>query len=305
MINTELYKIFYVLANTGSISKAAAELYVTQPAISRSLKKLEDELRCILFKRTARGISLTADGHMLLSYVQPAVNSLIKAEAEFEKLRSLDTGEIRIGASDTICMYYLPDFLSGFQNKYPGISIKVTNRTSVETITLLRNGSVDFGIVNLPLENEKNLVIRKASVISDCFVAGRRFEQYRNKKLSVAEIERLPLILLEKGTGTRRYVDELLLKHNIRVSPSLELGSVELLVKFAISGLGVSYVIKDYINEFLESGELFIMDFGILIPKRSIGIVTQKNIPLSAAASVFVNMLLDGKPIMINNDENR
>ena len=305
MINTELYKIFYVLANTGSISKAAAELYVTQPAISRSLKKLEDELRCILFKRTARGISLTADGHMLLSYVQPAVNSLIKAEAEFEKLRSLDTGEIRIGASDTICMYYLPDFLSGFQNKYPGISIKVTNRTSVETITLLRNGSVDFGIVNLPLENEKNLVIRKASVISDCFVAGRRFEQYRNKKLSVAEIERLPLILLEKGTGTRRYVDELLLKHNIRVSPSLELGSVELLVKFAISGLGVSYVIKDYINEFLESGELFIMDFGILIPKRSIGIVTQKNIPLSAAASVFVNMLLDGKPVMINNDKNK
>ncbi len=305
MINTELYKIFYVLANTGSISKAAAELYVTQPAISRSLKKLEDELRCILFKRTARGISLTADGHMLLSYVQPAVNSLIKAEAEFEKLRSLDTGEIRIGASDTICMYYLPDFLSGFQNKYPGISIKVTNRTSVETITLLRNGSVDFGIVNLPLENEKNLVIRKASVISDCFVAGRRFEQYRNKKLSVDEIEHLPLILLEKGTGTRRYVDELLLKHNIRVSPSLELGSVELLVKFAISGLGVSYVIKDYINEFLESGELFIMDFGILIPKRSIGIVTQKNIPLSAAASVFVNMLLDGKPVMINNDKNK
>ena len=275
MANLEYYRVFYILAKTGSISKAAAELFVTQPAVSQSLSKLEDELKCTLFIRSPKGITLTADGQMLLSYVQPAVNSLLKAEAEFAKLQNLDTGEVRIGASDTICMYYLPEYLSRFQVLHP-----------------LRNGLVDFGIVNMPLENDHNIVTRTADSIQDCFVAGKKFEMYKGEKLSREQIMSLPLILLEKGTATRRYVDDLLLKNGIRITPSLELGSVDLLVKFAVAGLGVAYVIKDYITDIIDSGDLFVMDFGFDIPKRNIGIATMKNIPLPAAPSAFVKMLL-------------
>ncbi|HBN84087.1 MAG TPA: LysR family transcriptional regulator [Clostridiales bacterium] len=292
MANLEYYRVFYILAKTGSISKAAAELFVTQPAVSQSLSKLEDELKCTLFIRSPKGITLTADGQMLLSYVQPAVNSLLKAEAEFAKLQNLDTGEVRIGASDTICMYYLPEYLSRFQVLHPDIAIKVINRTSSEIITLLRNGLVDFGIVNMPLENDHNIVTRTADSIQDCFVAGKKFEMYKGEKLSREQIMSLPLILLEKGTATRRYVDDLLLKNGIRITPSLELGSVDLLVKFAVAGLGVAYVIKDYITDIIDSGDLFVMDFGFDIPKRNIGIATMKNIPLPAAPSAFVKMLL-------------
>lgn len=293
MANLEYYRVFYILAKTGSISRAAAELYVTQPAVSQSLSKLEDELKCTLFIRSSRGITLTSDGQMLLSYVQPAINSLLKAEAEFGKLRNLDIGEVRIGASDTICMYYLPDYLRRFQALHPDIAIKVINRTSGEIITLLRNGLVDFGIVNMPLENDQNIVIRTADTIQDCFVAGKKFEMYKGQTLTREEILQLPLILLEKGTATRRYVDSLLQKNGIKHTPSLELGSVDLLVKFALTGLGVAFVIKDYITDRIESGDLFVMDFGFDIPKRHIGIATMKNIPLPTAPSAFVKMLLD------------
>lgn len=137
MANLEYYRVFYTVAKTGSISKAAAELFVTQPAVSQVLSKLEDELNCTLFIRTSKGIKLTSDGQMLLGYVQPAVNSLLKAEAVFAKLRNLDAGEVRIGASDTLCMYYLSEYLSRFQAKYPEITIKVINRTSTEIVNLL------------------------------------------------------------------------------------------------------------------------------------------------------------------------
>jgi LysR family cyn operon transcriptional activator len=293
MANLEYYRVFYTVAKTGSISKAAAELFVTQPAVSQVLSKLEDELNCTLFIRTSKGIKLTSDGQMLLGYVQPAVNSLLKAEAVFAKLRNLDAGEVRIGASDTLCMYYLSEYLSRFQAKYPEITIKVINRTSTEIVNLLKNGLVDFGIVNMPLDREPHLFIRAADTIQDCFVAGKRFEMYKGKTLTVEEISKLPLIMLEKGTATRRFADNLLQRNGLKVTPALELGSVDLLVKFAVSGLGVSFVIKDYITDMLESGELFEMDFGIHIPKRNIGIATMKNIPLSAAPSAFVKMILE------------
>jgi LysR family cyn operon transcriptional activator len=291
--NLEWYRVFYFAAKNGSLSKAAEELYITQPAISYAIKQLESSLGGKLFFRNSKGVTLTAEGEVLFKYVEQVYGFLTKAEQQIAEMHQLLRGEIRIGAGDTLSKHYLLPYLEAFHQSFPDIRIQVTNRTSYETVQLLKEGKIDLGIVNLPIE-ESQVQILETLVLQDCFVAGEKYKELASQVISLQELSQLPLILLEKGSSIRRFMDQFTQGLGITIQPEIELGSLDLMVQFARIGLGISCVVKNFICEELKQSSLYEIQLQEPIPSRKVGIVTLSSMPLSAASQHFMQMLSAG-----------
>ncbi len=289
-INFELYKIFYSVASSGSFSAAAKALYISQSAVSQSIKGLESKTGCSLFIRGSKKIKLTDVGEMLFKHVEQAYNLLKSAENKMLEMQSLTLGEIKIGVGDTILRYLLTPFLQQFIEAYPKIKIQVINRTSPGIIDSLRKGTVDFGIVTLPV-NENDIETLEFREVEDVFVACARFKEFKEKLIGMDELLSLPLLLLQKESSTRRNLDEYLSANGISIIPEIELESMDLLVEFARIGLGIAHVLKESSNVLVRSGELFELKLAKPIPRRSLGVAKLKNVPLSSAAKEFVDKL--------------
>ncbi|MFZ5639853.1 MAG: LysR family transcriptional regulator [Bacillota bacterium] len=294
-ISLELYKVFYYVAKTLSFSGASGRLYISQSAVSQSIRLLEEKMQCRLFIRNTKQVKLTQEGEILYKHVEQAFNFIKAGERGISEVHSLKQGEVRIGASDTICKYYLLPYFQKFNRLYPQIKIRVTNRTSPVCMELLGNGSVDVSVVNLPEKGvDKNMSVKKVRTVQDVFVAGKSFTHLKNKTVSLKELAHYPLLMLEKNTTTRNFIDAFLEKKGVRITPEIELGSVDLLVELAKIGLGISLVIKDYIEKELAEKEVFILKIKEKIPQRSLGIITNINVPVPVAAQKFIELL--GKP---------
>ena len=165
----DLYSIFCTVARCGSLSHAARELYVSQPAISQSMHRLEYTLGCTLFTRTSRGITLTSEGRMLYSYADKAVSLITAAEDKLNRMRTLQSGGLMIGASDTLCQFFLLPYLEKFHTEYPEVQLQVTNRTTPDTVELLKVGKVDIALVNLPVDDSA-LCVRDVLQVHDCLL---------------------------------------------------------------------------------------------------------------------------------------
>lgn len=200
----------------------------------------------------------------------------------------LDYGELRIGASDMTLKFYLLPLLEAYHEKFPGIKVTVTNAPTPETLDLLRQGKIDFGAVSMPFQAGGELSVTPVKEIEDVFVAGRRFIQYKNHMLDLQELEKLPVISLEGKTSTRSYLDGFLGKSGIRICPEFELATSDMIVQFALRGLGIGSVVKDFAAEYLEDGRLFELRFNKIIPKRQICVVRNGRTPVSHAAEEFL-----------------
>ena len=288
----ELYRVFYHVARHGSISEAARQLFASQPAVSQSIRHLEDHLGTKLFARGSRGVSLTAEGSVLYDYVQRGYNTFLSGERALRDVLTLQSGEVRIGGSDTLCKHVLLPVLRRFMSDHPQIKIRVTNRTTPESLELLRRQEVDMALVHLPMSSEEfNLTpIRQ---ITDCFVAGERFREALSEPLHLSELTRLPLLVLERGTNTREALDDWAARQGVVLTPEAELGSVDLLVEFARIGLGVAYVVRDFVEHDLSEGELFEAKLVDPPPGRTVGLATNAAMPLSRAAQEFMQMVID------------
>lgn len=284
MCNLEYYRVFYFVAEKKSITLAAEALSVSQPAVSQALKQLEKALGAELFSRGARGVTLTAEGALLYSYVKKGYESIVLGEEMLAQMLKLDMGFIRIGASDMTLRFYLLPFLERFHERYPGIKVNVTNAPTPETLKFLSDGRIDFGIVSTPFDLRPELHAVKVRPVEDVFVAGRRFMQYKNQMLEFGRLAELPLILLEHNTSTRRFVDGVLSENGVSVQPEFELATSDMIVQFALRNLGVGCVMKDFAMEALGSGRLFELRFRQVIPKRHLCVVQDTKRPLSVAA---------------------
>ncbi|ADG81688.1 LysR family transcriptional regulator [Thermincola potens] len=291
-INFELYKVFYYVAKNLSFSEASQELHISQSAVSQSVKLLEEKMNCRLFIRNTKQVKLTQEGETLFKHIEPAYNLIRAGERSIEEIHSLQQGEVRIGASDTICKYYLLPYLKKFNRLYPNIRIKVTNRTSPRCIELLKKGSVDVAVVNMPGTVEKTMRVDKVKTIHDVFIAGQNFAHLQRKKISLQELAQYPVLMLEKNTTTRNFIDTFLESKGVKLIPEVELGSVDLLVEMAKIGLGISLVVKEYIEKELSGSEVFMLNLREKIPARKLGVLTNNNIPLSVAAQKFVALLV-------------
>jgi DNA-binding transcriptional LysR family regulator len=289
-INFELYKIFYQAAISASFSEAAAKLYISQSAVSQAIKNLEDKLGSQLFLRRTRRLKLTREGELLLSHIGQAYNLIKTAENKLSEMQNLESGEIRIGASDTVCKYYLLPYLKRFSQTYPKIKIRFLNRTSPQIIEALKNSLIDFGIVTLPVSNSY-LTVAELTQVSDVFIAANKFRTLKGSKISWEELSHYPILLLEKNSSTRRNFDDFIQREGIKLVPEMELESVDLLVEFAKIGLGIAHVMKESALDDINSNSLFIIKMAKELPKRKLGLVTNKNMPLSEADKRFIEQL--------------
>lgn len=292
-VNFELYKVFYYVAKYNSFSQAASKLYISQSAVSQSIKALENALDIKLFVRNTKNIKLTSEGEKLFAYVEQAINLFFKGERLIEEMKDLLEGEVRIGASDTICRHFLLPYVEEYHSLYPDIKIKIISRTSPVCTQLLEKGEVDLAVVNINENYDyKNFNVRMVKEIEYVFVAGRKFEHLKGKKLSLAELAQYPLLVLEKNTNTRAFFERLFAQHNLEVTPEIELSSIDLLIDTAKIGLGISYVTKEAAIPAIEAGSLFEIELEEKLTPRHMGLLTHKDVPLTRAAQEFVNLVV-------------
>lgn len=289
--NLEYYKVFYYVAKTGSLTKAAGILSISQPAVSQSVRLLEEQLGVKLFYRASRGVRLSDEGALLFSYISKGYEQMIAGEQKLKQMRNLELGEIHIGASDMTLQFYLLPYLERFHEKYPNIKVVVTNAPTPETLHNLQNGQIDFGIVSTPFEPLNNMQTLSVRHIEDVFVCGRRFISYKNKTLDLSELEKLPIIYLEENTSTRTYMDQFLSANGVHVQPEFELATSDMIVQFALRNLGVGCVVRDFALPHIESGLLFELRFNKIIPKREFCVVTSDRHPMSIAAQNLLQII--------------
>jgi DNA-binding transcriptional LysR family regulator len=277
-IDFELYRIFYVVANHCNITKASEELSISQPAISKSIKNLEEQLGGQLFVRTKRGVVLTEEGKEFYNYIKQAIEYINNAENKFTDLINLETGCIKIGISTTLTKEFLLPYLEEFHSLYPKIDIQIITNLTSDLMPKLRNGLIDIVILNLNDKNYGNDIdIIKCRKINDCFVVNNKYKDLTLKEVSIKELNNYPLILQAKGSNTREFLDNIARENGVVLKPNIELASYSLVVEFSKIGLGIGYATKEYIKEAIKNKELYELELKEKIPSRYIGIALSKN----------------------------
>ena len=286
-INYELYKVFYYVATTLSFSEASKQLFISQSAVSQSIKALEKKLDQSLFIRSTKRVQLTPEGEILLRHIEPAMNLIRRGEAQLTDIGSTG-GQIRIGASDTICRYFLVPYLERFHKAFPNAHISVTNRTSLGCVELLERGQVDLIIVNYPNSQLSNFYpTKKIKEFRDIFVANNSFAELKDRKVSLAELQKHPILMLDKHSTTSEFLHNLFQQEQLNLVPEIELSSNDLLIDLARIGLGIAFVPDFCINK--KDDELFVVELEKALPTRDLAIVYNNNTPISKATQEFLN----------------
>ncbi|WP_178626124.1 LysR substrate-binding domain-containing protein [Frisingicoccus sp.] len=296
-----LYRIFYTVANTGNISQAAKQLYNSQPAISKSISRLEESLGIVLFSRSSRGVTMTEEGRILYEHVRTAFEAIDAGEEQIRRMTALNIGSLHIGASNTLCKFVLLPYLQSFIEAYPHIKILISCLSSNQTLTQMDSGKIDIGLVAHP-GSLRTLDFYSLGTIQDIFVASPAY--LKNLDLKPEEIhsgrqlfERATLMLLDKQNMTRQYIDDYLTTNHLQTHHTIETTSMELLIEFAKIGLGVGCVIKEFVLEELKNGQLIEIPLDIPIHQREIGFTYIKKRQQEKAVRHFIEFYKSTKEL--------
>lgn len=288
-VKLELYKVFKEVAEAGNITAAAQALYISQSAVSQSIKQLESDLQTRLFARNSRGVTLTADGKLLYEYVRSAIGLLETGEAKLSQTRELQMGQLTIGASDTVTSQFLLPYLDSFHRQYPAIHIQIISGRSHKVLGLLQSGKVDIAFASTPGEGSFETVPCFAT--HSIFVASPEYPCDFSHIYTLSEIADFPLILLERKASSRLYLEKYFLQNGLRLNPEIELGARSLLVDLAAIGFGVAGVTEEFVRKDLESGRLRKLETSFEIPPRSVDMCILRGVPQTAAAQRFADYI--------------
>ena len=291
-VKLELYRVFKEVAEVGNITAAAQALYISQSAVSQSIKQLEHDLQTRLFARNSRGVTLTAEGQMLYEYVRSAMGLLETGEEKLSQTRELQMGKLIIGASDTVTSQFLLPYLDSFHKQHPAIHIQIVSGRSHKVLGLLRSGKVDIAFASTP-SDISSLDIYPCFNTHSIFVAGAEYPCDFDHIYSLDEIAAFPLILLERKASSRLYLERYFLQNGLRLNPEIELGARSLLVDLAAIGFGVAGVTEEFVHRDLESGRLKKLNTSFEIPARSVDMCLLNDVPQSAAAERFTAFVKD------------
>ena len=292
-VKLELYRVFKEVAEAGNISTAAKNLYISQSAVSQSIKQLETALQARLFSRSPRGVSLTGEGQMLYQYVRSALGLLATGEDKLSQAQQLLLGTLVIGASDTVTSFFLTHYLDAFHRLHPGIRLKIVSGRSAKVLSMLKSGAVDIAFASSPSDS----AISNWPCFSthSVFVAGSSYECDFDHVYTRQEIAAFPLILLERKASSRVFLEQYFLQSGITLTPEIELSSRQLLVTLARIGLGVAGVTQEFVQDALDSGDICLLKTDFTIPARSVDMCTLQDVTPTAAASAFMEMVPDGR----------
>lgn len=296
-----LYHIFHTVAQTGNISLAAKELYISQPAVSKSISRLEELLNTTLFYRSSRGVLLTAEGALLAEQLQKAFDSISYGEEQLRKINELGIGQITIGVSTTLCKYVLLPYLKRFTQENPHIRVSIACQPTMETVRNLQNGSIDIGLIG-DVPDKKELIFQPVMEIQDEFITTERYLQNLSTRLGVEQkqlFEQNNTLLWKNGTFlmlngeniSRRYIDAYLMEEKIDLSQSIEISTMDLLIEFARIDMGIACVIGNFIEKEFDGRALTKLPLAVPIPKRKIGFAWKKQTVSAVSVQKFQNFL--------------
>ena len=291
-VKLELYRVFKEVAETGNISVAAKNLYISQSAVSQSIKQLETALQARLFARSPRGVSLTSEGQMLYQYVRSALGLNATGEDKLSQAQQLLLGTLVIGASDTVTSFFLTPYLEAFHRQHPGIRLKIVSGRSAKVLSMLKSGAVDIAFASSPADSA--VESWPCFATHSAFVAGSGYDCDFDHVYTRREIADFPLILLERKASSRVFLEQEFLKHGVTLSPEIELSSRSLLVSLAHIGLGVAGVTLEFVQKALESGDIRALKTDFTIPARSVDMCTLRDVTPTAAAAAFMEMVRQG-----------
>lgn len=291
-VKLELYKVFKEVAEAGNITAAAQSLYISQSAVSQSIKQLESDLQTRLFARNSRGVSLTADGKMLYEYVRSAIGLLETGENKLSQTRELQMGHLTIGASDTVTSQFLLPHLDSFHRLYPAIHIRIISGRSHKVLGLLQSGKVDIAFASTP--GEGNFETTPCFSTHTIFVASPEYPCPFEKPHTLSEIAAYPLILLEHKASSRVFLEKFFIQNGQHLKPEIELGARSLLVDLAAIGFGVAGVTEEFVKKDLEAGRIRKINTTFEIPSRSVDMCTLRDVTPTAAAAAFMDMVREG-----------
>ena len=290
-VRLELYRVFLEVAKQGNISAAAQNLFISQSAVSQSVKQLEEQLQVRLFSRSTRGVSLTSEGKLLLEYVSHALGLLQSGEEKIAASRQLLTGELIIGASDTVTKTYLLSRLEAFHKDYPDIRIRILNGTTSMVLDYLHAGQVDIAFAS-EAPDETVYGVRHCVDTHTIFVAAPDYLEF-DKVYTMEEIAALPLILLERKASSRVYVERYFQDHGVQIHPEIELGSHNLLISLARIGLGVACVTEEFSLSGLSRGVIVPLKTDFEIPPRAVTMCTLQGVTPTSAANRFMDFITE------------
>lgn len=286
-IDLELYRIFYVVAKHKHMTKASKELHISQPAISQSIKKLEEQLDGTLFIRSNKGMEMTEEGRMFYEYVKGALDLINNAEKEFTSFKDLSKGEIKIGCSTTLTKLVLMNAIRDFHKKYPNINIEITNDLTSNLINDLKLGKLDFVVFNESNIKEKNVLLKKIRELKQGFMYNP--EYFKDKVNSFDELNHYPLILQKVESNSRKLLDSIALSHHVKLIPKMEVVSQELITEFVHIGLGIGFVIVDLAKRNFPNLEE--LEINKELPNIQVFLATNKSILPTRASKTFMEYL--------------
>lgn len=290
-VNFELYKLFYNVAKNKNITKTANELMISQPAISKAIKNLEDQLNCTLFIRNKTGVVLTEEGKVFYDEIKQAMEIINNAESKLLEMTNLEYGFLNIGVSNTLAKKYLLPYIEKFYKEYPNIKINIHTNMTTELIKKARNGIVDIIILNLPYNVPTDFDKFNLKTIHDCFIASSKFDYLKDKTIKLEELNNYPLILLAEGSNSRYFLDHFCMQKGIKLNPNFDVASFSLVVEFAKIGFGIAGVTREYILDELKNNELFELNIEPKLDSRNIGAIYLKSKAISRSSQKFLEML--------------
>lgn len=286
-VDLELYRVFYVVAKNKHMTKASEELHISQPAISQSIKKLEEQLGGTLFLRSNKGMELTEEGKMFYEYVKGALELINNAENEFTSFKDLSKGEIKIGCSTTLTKLILLDSIKEFHLKYPNININVTNDLTSNLINDLKLGKLDFIIFNEGNIKETNLNLELIRELKQGFIYNSKF--YNDDIVNFEDLNNYPLILQKEQSNSRKFLDAIAFNNNVKLIPKMEVVSQELITEFTNIGLGIGFAIIDLAKK--NYNNLKELKINKKIPNIKVFLATNKSVSLTFASKTFIKYL--------------
>lgn len=289
--NLELYKTFYYVAKNGNITQASKELMISQPAVSKAIKVLERDLNTVLFNRNSDGVTLTNAGELLYDKIKQSMELIVSAEEDLTSLNNMEQGSINIGAGNTIMQRYLMPYIKEFHKLYPNINVKVHTLVTGELIKKAQIGLVDIVFTHLP----NNIIpddfeVIKIKKLHDILVTNKD-SIYANKTIHKKDLENLPLILLPFSASNRKNFDKFCSQNNIIINPLMEIGNDLIVEECALSGLGVGLVVKEYVQDKLDNGELVELNTAFKIEEKDLACLIETSRKSNKIIRKFLELL--------------
>ena len=296
MVNLELYRVFYTVAKCGSLTKAAQELYISQPAVSQAIRQLENQLGTTLFNRVHKGMELTKQGgELVFEDVSRALQLLDGVESRLSELKKSAKGTLRIGASETIFQYILADKLVKYHALYPDVKFELLSDVSPITIEQLKTDRCDVGFLNFPIPEDDGIVVRQTiTLLNDVFIGGKGFERFKGRQVPLWELQIEPLLLMEPHTVARSAVDHFCTSLGIRFRPAIEVDSWGFMKKLVAEGMGIGCIPREYMQPEAGDGSIFEIEVSPTMPSRSVGVALPKNTSISYALRAFLELFREG-----------